>query len=636
MGVPQGTILGPTSFTSYLSDTSLKVVIALLILYADDSTAIITGKTQEIANLKSAQVNNQFTNFASDNLLTVNASKTQILQIHTHHKHNLTPPNLKITDTSIDIVESSKLLGVKISDTMNWATQCNAVASKLRSVTYQFTIGKPLTCIINQSFEQGKFPENLKLSIITPLFKKDEKDNPANYRPISITSPISKVLEKAFSTRLEKHLNENKIIADNQHGFRKGKSTVTALFDLVSVVYDSLENREKINLILYDFSNAFGCLLPQLLVKKLERHGLDGQALTWISSFLTNRTQMVQLKSFENNTEIITRSDVTNCSMGVPQGTILGPVGFSIYDNDLPLKVALACLYLYADDSSLVVKAKNYPELFSKTEISNQNVINFAKDNYLRLNAKKTNLLQIHTAQAKKLENSTIQVNGENIFETKTAKLLGIQFTDTLSWKTHCDEVVSKLKSTAYRFSVLRATLTLPSLLKVYYADVQSHILYTILIWGGSPHLEQIFVAQKRCVRAMAGKRYWRGPAALDSCKPLFQEFKILTVYSLYILECAKFVKLNPQKFSNNSEHSDINLRTTRNTQHENTDLYIKPTRNTQFAQNPSIMLARIWNHLPENLKAIESEKLFVKKLKIVLLKYMFYDMHEFFSCKFD
>ena len=77
----------------------------------------------------------------------------------------------------------------------------------------------------------------------------------------------------------------------------------------------------------------------------------------------------------------------------------------------------------------------------------------------------------------------------------------------------------------------------------VYFADVQSHILYTIVIWGGSPHLEQVFVAQKRCIRAMAGKKYWRGPAALDSCKPLSLEYKILTVYSLYILEAAKFVK---------------------------------------------------------------------------------------------
>jgi hypothetical protein len=127
------------------------------------------------------------------------------------------------------------------------------------------------------------------------------------------------------------------------------------------------------------------------------------------------------------------------------------------------------------------------------------------------------------------------------------------------------DEVASKLRSNAYRFSLLRANLSLKSMRNVYFADVQSHILYTIVIWGGSPQLEQVFVAQKRCIRAMAGKKHWRGPAALDSCKPLFLEYKILTVYSLHILEAAKFVKKYTEKFSKNSEHPDANIRVTRN-----------------------------------------------------------------------
>jgi exonuclease III len=408
-------------------------------------------------------------------------------------------------------------------------------------------VALPLSCIINQSFQEGKFPENLKLSLVTPIYKKDERQDPGNYRPISITSPVSKILEKAFLAQLVKHLENNKILSERQHGFQKGKSTVTALFDIVTEIYDCLENREKINLILYDFSNAFGCLVPQLLLKKLEKYGLRDQALSWIKTFLMDRTQLVQIKSLDSNkTEILTRSDVSNCSMGVPQGTILGPVGFSVYDNDFPLKVIIACLYLYADDSSVVVRGKNTQEVNFKSEIANQNVIDFSRDNYLRINAKKTNLLQIHTANTRQNENANIKINGDDVSVTHMGKLLGLKITDTFNWKTHCDEVVSKLRSAAYRLSMLRASLTLPSILKVYFADVQSHVLYTIVIWGGSPHLDKVFIAQKRCVRAMAGKRYWRGPAALDSCKPLFRDYNILTVYSLYILEKAKFVKKIP------------------------------------------------------------------------------------------
>jgi hypothetical protein len=532
--------------------------------------------------------------------------------------------------SEIEVLEIIKNLPAKNS--VSWDGISTKVLKKITNYIIQ-----PLACIINQSFQEGKFPEILKLSLVTPVFKKGERENPDNYRPISITSPISKILEKAFLARLEKHFDKNKILTDNQHGFKKGKSTVTALFDLVTEVYDCLENKEKINLILYDFSNAFGCLLPELLLKKLEKYGLNDQALSWVNTFLTDRTQIVQIKSFDSdNNEVITKSDASHCSMGVPQGTNLGPVGFSVYDNDFPLKVVLACLYLYADDSSVVVKAKNHPELNLKTEIANQNVIDFASDNFLRLNAQKTNLLHIHTAQTKHVEQSHIRINEQDISFTNVGKLLGVKITDTFNWKTHCDDVASKLKSTAYRFSMLRANLNFPALRTVYFADVQSHILYTIVIWGGSPHMQQIFLAQKRCIRAMAGKRYWRGPDALDSCKPLFKEFKILTVFSLYILESAKFVKKYPEKFTKNSDHPDAPIHVTRNSTYNENDLFVAHCRNTNLVQNPLIMLARIWNHLPHKLKVIEDVKLFTYKLKILLLEKMFYDMHEYFSCNFE
>ena len=116
-----------------------------------------------------------------------------------------------------------------------------------------------------------------------------------------------------------------------------------------------------------------------------------------------------------------------------------------------------------------------------------------------------------------------------------------------------------------------------------------------------------------------------------------FREFNILTVYSLYILESAKFVKKYPDKFSHNMEHPETNIRVTRNTTYKETaDLFVKTCSNANFGHNPLIMLARIWNHLPENIKSIENVKPFTNKLKKLLLQYMFYDMHEFFSCKFD
>lgn len=262
--------------------------------------------------------------------------------------------------------------------------------------------------------------------------------------------------------------------------------------------------------------------------------------------------------------------------------------------------------------------------------------MDFAKDNFLRLNAKKTNLLQIHTAQSKNLEHSTIKVNDEEVTMTTVGKLLGVKITNTFNWKAHCDEIVSKLRSEAYRFSMLRANLSKDSLLKVYDAHVKSHILYTIVIWGGSPHLSQVFIAQKRCLRAMVGKRYWRGPDPLETCKTIFEENKILTVYSLYILESAKFVKKHPEKFPKNSDHPDARIHVTRNTPYNESDLFVQPCRNTNFSQNPMAMLPRIWNHLPVYIKEIANFDKFKDELELLLLKYVFYDLHEYFTCKFD
>jgi Reverse transcriptase (RNA-dependent DNA polymerase) len=222
-------------------------------------------------------------------------------------------------------------------------------------------IAAPLCHLVNESFSQGSFPDNLKTSVITPLFKKGDKCDPNNYRPIAMSSPISKVIEKAFLNRLEQYFESNNLLTSQQHGFRKKKSTVTALFDLVTEIYDSVENREKVNVILYDFKNAFGCLVPDILISKLKKYGLDDASLSWIKSFLVDRKQYVQLKTFdENNVQQVLQSETLSSSMGVPQGTTLGPFGWNSYRNDFPLYILLAILIILADDSTAIVKGKSY------------------------------------------------------------------------------------------------------------------------------------------------------------------------------------------------------------------------------------------------------------------------------------
>ena len=185
---------------------------------------------------------------------------------------------------------------------------------------------QPLCHLINCSFNAGEFPKNMKLAKIIPIYKKGDKEDASNYRPIAITSSFSKVYEKVFLARLQHHFDKNNIINPQQHGFQKGKSTLTALFDFAEQIYNSLGAREKLNVILYDFSNAFGTLYPQLLLSKLRIYGLTALAIAWLLSFLTQREQFVQIRDVDcDGTEININSESLISDMGVPQGTILGP-----------------------------------------------------------------------------------------------------------------------------------------------------------------------------------------------------------------------------------------------------------------------------------------------------------------------
>jgi hypothetical protein len=264
----------------------------------------------------------------------------------------------------------------------------------------------------------------------------------------------------------------------------------------------------------------------------------------------------------------------------------------------------------------------------------NDSVVKFAEENFLRLNAQKTNILQIHTHQTKNTISPSITINDTLVEVCNTGKLLGVNLTDTMNWSSQCDAVAAKLKSVTFLFTMLKDNVSDSILRTVYFSYVQSQILYSIVIWGGSPHITQVILAQKRVIRAMAGTRFYWNPDKDVSCKPLFKKFKILPAFSLYVLECAKFVHKYPEKFTTVSV-SGVTGRLTRNKTMYPCDLIVKESSLQLTAQNPLAMIARIFNHLPLALKMSVKEKDFVNNVKDLLYECLFYDRFEYFEHKF-
>ena len=337
-------------------------------------------------------------------------------------------------------------------------------------------LARPLTYLYNLSIQSGKLPDEWKLSEVTPIFKKGNKTNPTNYRPVALTCILCKILESFIRDAIQEHMEIYKLYSHCQHGFRKGKSCATQLLRVMDDFSKLIDNGKSFDTLYLDFRKAFDAVPHERLLIKLNAYGITGQLHKWVSSFLKHRKQYVRMGKEHSEKHVITS--------GIPQGSILGPILFLIFINDLPENIESIC-HVFADDTKIYNTTENKATL--------QNDLNklyeWSEKWQLSFNASKCKCIHYGSKNPKYTYKIESNNNSHDIATASEEKDLGVVFDSTLKFDIHINNIVTKANQT---LGIIKRNFNYfdnDVFLQLYKALVRPHLEYAQSVW--SPYLKR-------------------------------------------------------------------------------------------------------------------------------------------------
>ena len=385
---------------------------------------------------------------------------------HTDKAFHLKTPSLDVVFNLLRNIDEKK------------ATGLDMIPSKLLKMAASI-VTPSLTAIFTKSIITGIYPTEWKMARVTPVFKKGEKSDLNNYRPISVIPVVSKVFEKIVYDQLYQYLNDNQFLSSCQSGFRSLHSTLTALLEATNSWSVNIDNGFLNGVVFIDLKKAFDTIDHEIILRKLSYFGADQATAKWFQSYLSNRTQRCNV-----NGNLSTASTVT---CGVPQGSILGPLLFLMYINDLPNCLRVAAPRMFADDTSITLSAKTVADLKLAVTSELNNLTCWLRANKLSLNVAKTELMIIGSRQRlnTQCEEINISIDDRTITRVDHVKSLGLTIDAQLSWSKHVDEISKKVSSAIGALKRVRPFIPTDVAVQIYNALILPHFDYCSPVWDG-------------------------------------------------------------------------------------------------------------------------------------------------------
>ena len=474
-------------------------------------------------------------------------------------------------------------------------------------------IALSLTYIFNLSISTGVFVDNWKDARVIPIYKEGDRRILGNYGPISILPIVSKVFEKEIFKQLYKHLNDNNLISKFQSGFRPGHSTITALIQMCDNWYENMDNGKLTGVVFIDIRKAFDSIDHAILLQKLAYYGVSQLEHTWFQSYLANRQQQCHVNgSLSTKREII---------CGVPQGSILGPLLFLIYINDLPncLKKTAPCLY--ADDTQIFASSHDPVELANDINSDLVNVMNWLNVNKLQSHSSKTKLMIIGSKQNLNNKagdlNSSITMNNNLLSSVVSNKCLGVDIDETLSFRIHIEDICKKICSGVGILRRIKPFVPQGSLVTLYKSLIQPYFDYCAPLWDTCDKAlkDKLQILQNRAARVITGVTYDDRIRSNDL-------LQLLGWDTLHVrrakLKCILLYKVLNEDYSPCLSESFVrltNLNRGYNLRNDETDLALPKPKTNFLKRSFKYSASMLWNNLSLEAKTATSLRQFKQNI---------------------